>query len=92
MSSGLHSKERMWYLPMFTISNSTKHFKTLQGAINKAIRKQHAHKITILFYYNHKLIGKIDEFGGIDFILNSTFIAHFKPYEIENAKKFSFFT
>ena len=76
---------------MFTISNSTKHFRTLRAAINKAIKKQHAHKITILFYYNHTLIGKIDEVGGIDFVLNSTFITHFKPHEIESAKKFSFF-
>lgn len=75
---------------MFTISNSTKHFRTLQRAINKAISKQHFHKITILFYYDHELIGKIDESGSIDFILDSTFITHFEPDEIESAKKFSF--
>jgi len=76
---------------MFTISNSTKHFRTLQVAIDKAIRKQYTHKITILFYYNHKLIGKIDEVGSIDFVLGSNFITHFEPNEIESAKKFSFF-
>lgn len=77
---------------MFTISNSTKHFRTLQDAINKAINKQHFHEITILFYYNHKLIGKIDEVGSIGFILGSNFITHFEHNEIESAKKFSFFT
>ena len=77
---------------MFTISNSTKHFRTLQDAINKAISKQHFHKITILFYYNHKLIGKIDEVGNIDFILGSNFLTHFEADEIKSAKKFSFFT
>lgn len=77
---------------MFTISNSTKHFRTLQGAINKAINKQHIHKITILFYYNHTLIGKLNKVGSIDFILGSNFITHFKANEIESAKRFSFFT
>ena len=76
---------------MFTISNSTKHFRTLRGAIDKAIKKQYVHKITILFYYNHKLIGKIDEVGCIDFILGSNFITHFEADEIESAKKFNFF-
>ena len=77
---------------MFTISNSTKHFRTLQDAINKAISKQHFHKITILFYYNHRLIGKLNKVGSIDFILDSIFITHFEANEIESAKEFSFFT
>ena len=77
---------------MFTISNSTKHFKTLQDAINKAIHKQYFHKIMILFYYNHKLIGKLDKVGSIDFILGSNFITHFEANEIESAKKFNFLT
>lgn len=76
---------------MFTISNSTKHFRTLHDAIAKAVRKQHAHKITILFYYNHKLVGKLNTIGSIDFILGSNFITHFGANEIESAKKFSFF-
>lgn len=91
MLSGLHPKERRQYETMFTISNSTKHFRTLQSAINKAIHKQHVHKITILFYYNHNLIGKLDKIGSIDFILGSNFITHFEANEIENAKKFNFF-
>jgi len=45
----------------------------------------------ILFYYNHKLIGKLDKIGSIDFILGSNFITHFEANEIERAKKFNIF-
>ena len=75
---------------MFTISNSTKHFRTLQDAINKAISKQHFHKITILFYYNHELIGKLDKGGNIDFVFCSSFVTHFEDNEIDSAKEFNF--